>query len=148
MYGSTMLVTLTFYTLFTYMDLFLASHVCYFRYCLDLRLKFMTTFMLIVLGVSITVMVLRFGVNALHDSFVSESSLPFANAVQFLTFYGLLNYYIFTMAFVYSPSQNAASGECAYNSNIINVIKELFNLIFIISLKKSFILIITVNNFI
>lgn len=71
----------------------------------------MTTFMLLVLGVSITIMIMRFGVNALHDSITREVSVPYGSALQFLAMYSLLNYYVFVMAFVYSPSRNAASGE-------------------------------------
>jgi hypothetical protein len=41
---------------------------------------------------------------------------------EFLTFYGLLNFYLYTMAFVYSPSKNALYGEwkhdCSYVCNL------------------------------
>lgn len=30
---------------------------------------------------------------------------------EFLSFYGLLNFYLYTLAFVYSPSKNALYGE-------------------------------------
>jgi len=73
----------------------------------DLRLKFMTVLMLIVLSISITITVLRFGSTALQDNFVAELSTHYQNSAEFLAFYGLLNFYLYTMAFVYSPSHNA-----------------------------------------
>lgn len=77
----------------------------------DLRLKFVTVFMLLVLGVSVVVMVMRFANSTVSsDSFVTEVSLPYTSATQFLVFYGLLNYYVYIMAYVYSPSHNAALG--------------------------------------
>ncbi|XP_053397085.1 transmembrane protein 181-like [Mercenaria mercenaria] len=73
----------------------------------DLRLKFMTFLMLIVLSISITITVLRFGRAALQDNFVAELSTHYENSAEFVAFYGLLNTYMYTMAFVYSPSPNA-----------------------------------------
>ncbi|KAK3098675.1 hypothetical protein FSP39_021835 [Pinctada imbricata] len=73
----------------------------------DLRLKFMTLLMLIVLSISITITVMRFGSAALQDNFVAEISTNYENSIEFVSFYGLLNFYMYTMAFVYSPSKNA-----------------------------------------
>lgn len=73
----------------------------------DLRLKFLTLLMLIVLSISITITVLRFGRAALQDNFVAELSTHYENSAEFVSFYGLLNFYMYTMAFVYSPSKNA-----------------------------------------
>jgi len=78
----------------------------------DLRLKFMTVLMLIVLAVSVTITVMRFGLNPLWvDHFVPELSAHYQTSAMFAAFYGLLNYYVFTMAFVYSPSRNAVFGQ-------------------------------------
>ncbi|XP_052089158.1 transmembrane protein 181-like [Mytilus californianus] len=73
----------------------------------DLRLKFMTFLMLIVLTISITITVMRYGAAALQDNFVAELSTNYKNSAEFVAFYGLLNFYMYTMAFVYSPSKNA-----------------------------------------
>ncbi|XP_064603964.1 transmembrane protein 181-like [Liolophura sinensis] len=73
----------------------------------DLRLKFLTALMLIVLSISIAITVIRFGGAMLEDNFVSEISTNYQNSVEFVSFYGLLNFYLYTMAFVYSPSRNA-----------------------------------------
>ena len=80
------------------------------HFFVDLRLKFMTALMLIVLSISIAVTVLRFGSTALQDNFVSQLSTHYQNSAEFLAFYGLLNFYMYTMAFVYSPSRNAVFG--------------------------------------
>ena len=72
----------------------------------------MTVLMLIVLAVSVTITVLRFGLNPLWaDHFVPELSAHYQTSAMFAAFYGLLNFYVFTMAFVYSPSRNAVFGQ-------------------------------------
>ncbi|KAK7868529.1 hypothetical protein R5R35_004812 [Gryllus longicercus] len=73
----------------------------------DMRLKFLTLLMLIVLSISFTVTVLRFGVGALEDNFVAELSTTYKNSAEFMSFYGLLNFYLYTMAYVYSPATGA-----------------------------------------
>ena len=77
----------------------------------DLRLKFLTVLMVIVLSISVTILVLRFGSSVLEDNFVAQLSTHYQNSVEFMAFYGLLNFYLYTMAFVYSPSKNAVFGE-------------------------------------
>lgn len=73
----------------------------------DLRLKFMTALMVIVIGITIAIVVMRFGGGVLKDNFVAELSTNYQNSAEFVAFYGLLNFYLFTMAFVYSPASNA-----------------------------------------
>ena len=72
----------------------------------------MTVLMIIVIGISIAIVVLRFGGGVFEDNFVAELSTNYQNSAEFVAFYGLLNFYLFTMAFVYSPSTNALYGEC------------------------------------
>uniref|UniRef100_UPI00398ECF92 transmembrane protein 181 isoform X2 n=1 Tax=Pristiophorus japonicus TaxID=55135 RepID=UPI00398ECF92 len=73
----------------------------------DLRLKFLTGLTFIVLVISIVILYLRFGAKVLQDNFVAELSTHYQNSAEFLSFYGLLNYYLYTLAYVYSPSKNA-----------------------------------------
>ncbi|XP_026111177.1 transmembrane protein 181-like isoform X2 [Carassius auratus] len=73
----------------------------------DLRLKFLTALTLLVLVISVVILYLRFGSKALQDNFVSELSTHYQNSAEFLSFYGLLNFYLYTLAFVYSPSRSA-----------------------------------------
>nr|XP_061806668.1 transmembrane protein 181-like isoform X3 [Nerophis lumbriciformis] len=72
----------------------------------DLRLKFLTALTSVVLAISLVILYLRFGAKALQDNFVAELSTHYQNS-EFLSFYGLLNFYLYTLAFVYSPSKNA-----------------------------------------
>ncbi|XP_044277875.1 transmembrane protein 181 [Varanus komodoensis] len=73
----------------------------------DLRLKFLTALTFVVLVISIAILYLRFGAQVLQDNFVAELSTHYHNSAEFLSFYGLLNFYLYTLAFVYSPSKNA-----------------------------------------
>nr|KAF6463396.1 transmembrane protein 181 [Molossus molossus] len=72
----------------------------------DLRLKFLTALTFVVLIISIVILYLRFGAQVLQDNFVAELSTHYQNS-EFLSFYGLLNFYLYTLAFVYSPSKTA-----------------------------------------
>ncbi|XP_072217973.1 transmembrane protein 181 isoform X1 [Leuresthes tenuis] len=73
----------------------------------DLRLKFLTALTFVVLVISMVILYLRFGAKALQNNFVAELSTHYQNSAEFLSFYGLLNFYLYTLAFVYSPSKNA-----------------------------------------
>ncbi|ELK34810.1 Transmembrane protein 181 [Myotis davidii] len=88
----------------------------------DLRLKFLTALTFVVLVISIIILYLRFGAQVLQDNFVAELSTHYQNYIlslmlrasrwsvppaEFLSFYGLLNFYLYTLAFVYSPSKTA-----------------------------------------
>uniref|UniRef100_A0A3Q3FK88 Transmembrane protein 181 n=1 Tax=Labrus bergylta TaxID=56723 RepID=A0A3Q3FK88_9LABR len=85
----------------------------------DLRLRFLTALTFVVLVISMVILYLRFGAKALQDNFVPElscwngllivtnDSLTPDLPAEFLSFYGLLNFYLYTLAFVYSPSKNA-----------------------------------------
>ena len=78
--------------------------------------------MVIVFSVSLAILVLRFGTRMLDENFVSDVSTHYGSAAEFLSFYGLLNFYIYTMAFVYSPSKNALTGKLCILS--LGILKE------------------------
>lgn len=73
----------------------------------SLRLKFLTLLMIIVLSLSITITFLRFGIHVLQNNFVAEFSTNYKNCLEFMAFYGLLNFYLYAMAYIYAPSKNA-----------------------------------------
>ncbi|KAI4457487.1 transmembrane protein [Holotrichia oblita] len=73
----------------------------------DMRLKFLTLLMLVVLTISLTITILRFGIGVLEDNFVAQLSTHYNSSVQFMSFYGLLNFYIYAMAYVYSPNSRS-----------------------------------------
>jgi len=69
----------------------------------DIRLKFTTILMVCVVSISI----LRFSSGILEENFVPELSSRYKNSVEFLLVYSLINLYLYTMAYVYSPAKNA-----------------------------------------
>lgn len=76
-----------------------------------MRLKFLTLLMLVVLTVSLVITTLRFGIGVLEDNFVAQLSTHYNSSAQFMSFYGLLNFYIYTMAYVYSPGSRSIHGK-------------------------------------
>lgn len=81
-----------------------------------MRLKFLTLLMIFVMAMSLTVTSYRFGFGILEDNFVAKLTTTYKSSAQFMCFYGLLNFYLYTMAYVYSPSGRPVHGE--YNSEI------------------------------
>lgn len=75
-----------------------------------MRLKFLTLLMLFVLSITLTVTMCRFGFGVLEDNFVARLSTTYTSSAQFMCFYGLLNFYLYTMAYVYSPSGRQVHG--------------------------------------
>lgn len=67
--------------------------------------------MLAVLIVSLVITTLRFGIGVLEDNFVAQLSTHYNSSAQFMSFYGLLNFYIYTMAYVYSPGNRSIHGS-------------------------------------
>lgn len=48
-------------------------------------------------------------------------SLTYPAPAEFLSFYGLLNFYLYTLAFVYSPSKNAVYGKFWCISSVMHL---------------------------
>lgn len=71
-------------------------------------MQFTTVLMISVVTISIFIITLRFGSGILEENFVPELASRYKNAVEFLSFYSLINFYLCTMAYVYSPAKNAA----------------------------------------
>ncbi|XP_053681760.1 transmembrane protein 181 [Sabethes cyaneus] len=70
----------------------------------DMRLKFLTLLMLFVLLITLIITMCRFGFGILEDNFVAQLNTTYKSSAQFMGFYGLLNFYLYTMAYVYSPN--------------------------------------------
>ena len=64
--------------------------------------------MLFVVSASIVITTLRFGSGIIDENFVPELASRYKNSVEFLSYYALINFYLYTMAYVYSPAKNAA----------------------------------------
>jgi len=92
----------------------------------------MTLLMLIVVSVTVLLTTLRFGAGVLEDNFVSQLNTTYRSSVQFMCFYGLVNFYLYTMAYVYSPSDNAVFGKCiiSYFQNALSCFKFVMSEVF------------------
>jgi len=75
----------------------------------DIRLRFLTALTIIILLISLLAVIIRFGNAFLEDVLVMQITLRWNNSAEFLSFYSLFNSYLFTLAFVYSPSNTAVS---------------------------------------
>lgn len=73
--------------------------------CADMRLRFLTLFMMVVVGATLALTGMRYGAGVLEDDFVSQLSTTYTSSAHFMCLYGLLNFYTFSMAYVYSPAQ-------------------------------------------
>lgn len=90
--------------------LLLPHSICYF-FLLDMRLKFLTLLMIFVVAITILLAINQFGFGILEDNFVASLNTTYKNSAQFMCFYGLLNFYLYTMAYVYSPSSKPVHGK-------------------------------------
>ncbi|XP_043270978.1 transmembrane protein 181 isoform X2 [Venturia canescens] len=77
----------------------------------DLRLRFLTLLAGIVAIVCSIVTARQFGAGVLEDSFASRLSTYYKTSAQFMALYGLLNFYLYTMAYVYSPGIQQVYGQ-------------------------------------
>lgn len=76
--------------------------------------------MLVVLTISFVITFLKFGVGVLEDNFVAQLSTHYNSSAQFMSFYGLLNFYLYTMTYVYSPGNREIHGKYALSCLIMN----------------------------
>lgn len=76
-----------------------------------MRLKFLTLLAIIVAVVCAVVTSRKFGAGVLEDSFASRLSTYYKTSAQFMALYGLLNFYLYTMAYVYSPNITNVYGQ-------------------------------------
>ena len=64
--------------------------------------------MICAIVVTMFVMLFRFGVSpSLQDNFVASLDTEYSSSAELMTVYGLLNLYVYTMAYVYSPGSAA-----------------------------------------
>ncbi|XP_019772753.1 transmembrane protein 181 [Dendroctonus ponderosae] len=82
-----------------------------------LRLKFLTLLMLVVLVTGGLITAHKFGVDILEDNFVAQLGTHYSNSEQFMSFYGLLNLYVYTMAYVYSPQNKSIHDQSITKDN-------------------------------
>lgn len=61
-----------------------------------------------VVSISIIIIILRFSSGIIEENFIPELASHYKNSVEFLSFYSLINLYLYAMAYVYLPAKNAA----------------------------------------
>lgn len=95
----------------------------------DLRLRFLTLLAAVVAGVCSLVTARQFGAGVLEDSFASRLSTYYRTSAQFMALYGLLNFYLYTMAYVYAPALQQVYGQrkCVSEKTIIILYNLLCN---------------------
>ncbi|CRK99945.1 CLUMA_CG013243, isoform B [Clunio marinus] len=70
----------------------------------DMRLKFLSLLMIFVMVVTVWTTISRFGgIGIVEDNFVGQLSTTYKSSAHFMCFYGMINFYIITMSYVYSP---------------------------------------------
>ncbi|XP_076173584.1 transmembrane protein 181 [Ptiloglossa arizonensis] len=77
----------------------------------DLRLRFLTLLAGVVSSVCGCVTARQFGAGIFEDSFASRLTTYYHSSAQFMALYGLLNFYLYTMAYVYAPAYQQVYGQ-------------------------------------
>lgn len=77
----------------------------------DLRLRFLTLLAGVVSSVCGCVTARQFGAGIFEDSFASRLTTYYRSSAQFMALYGLLNFYLCTMAYVYAPAHQQVYGQ-------------------------------------
>ena len=67
------------------------------------RLRFVAGFMVIIIILCVSIVYSKFGFGVLEDNFVSRMYTSYDSATQFISFYALLNLYLYIMVYVYTP---------------------------------------------
>ena len=88
------------------------------------RLKFITGFMIIIILLCVSIVYSKFGFGILEDNFVSRMYTSYDSATQFISFYALLNLYLYIMVYVYTP---CAGREVSSENNNKLVITQMTN---------------------
>ena len=60
--------------------------------------------MLVIIVLCVSIVWSKFGQGVLEDNFLARLYTSYDSVVQFLSFYALLNLYVYVMVYVYSPT--------------------------------------------
>jgi len=69
----------------------------------DMRLKFLSLLMIFVIAITVVSTMSRFGFGIVEDNFVGQLATNYKSSAHFMCFYGMLNFYVITITYVYSP---------------------------------------------
>ena len=86
----------------------------------DVRLKLLTTMLIIIVAFVFSLFLLKFGIGVVEDNFASELTTNYKSSAEFMALYGILNFTFYAMAYVYTPSTSLPFGNKKY-SFCINV---------------------------
>lgn len=54
---------------------------------------------------------MQYGLGLIEDSFAADLNTEYMTSALFMTFYGICNFYVFTLAAVYSPTKKPGFGK-------------------------------------
>lgn len=67
--------------------------------------------LIVIVGFVILLFTLRFGIGIVEDNFVAELNIAYKNSSEFMALYGILNFSLYGMAYVYTPSSSLPFGK-------------------------------------
>ena len=67
--------------------------------------------LIIIVSFMILLSTLKFGIGAIEDNFVSELNTTYKTSAEFMALYGILNFTLYAMAYVYTPSNSTPFGK-------------------------------------
>lgn len=67
--------------------------------------------MVISLAICSTITHMQYGLGLIEDSFAADLNTEYMTSALFMTFYGICNFYVFTLAAVYSPTKKPGFGR-------------------------------------
>lgn len=76
-----------------------------------MRLRFLTLLMICVASVITTEVCMKFAPGPVVDEFVSALNAHYDSSAHFMALYGLLNFYTYSMAYVYAPLDRPPHGK-------------------------------------
>ncbi|XP_050534348.1 transmembrane protein 181 [Daktulosphaira vitifoliae] len=71
----------------------------------DARLKFVSISMAISLLICFIITYMRYGFGLIEDTFAADLNTEYMSSALFMTFYGIFNFYVYSLAAVYSPTK-------------------------------------------
>lgn len=64
---------------------------------------------------------MQYGFGLIEDTFAADLNTVYTTSALFMVFYGICNFYVFTLAAVYSPTKKPGFGKYHQNSNKLDL---------------------------
>jgi len=77
----------------------------------DVRIKFSIALMLVVVTALVAIGLSRYRAEPFRQSLFENFTKNYHSSVEFCAIFSVFNFYMYTLAFVYSPAKNAAIGR-------------------------------------